>query len=142
MKSLALVAGDLSVGAGGYQLVTGSDRIRQDMALALGEAAGNDRFHPDWGSVLMNFIGQPIDSNTQFNIRAEVGRVIQQYIDVQAQNVIQAGLNRERQVANTGDIVVGVSNINAKVYYDTVRVSANLQTLSGKTIAVDRTVNI
>lgn len=142
MKSLALVAGDLSVGAGGYKLVTGSERIRQDLALALGEDVGNDRFHPDWGSVLINFIGQPLDGSTQFNVRSEVARVIQQYIDAQSQNIVQTGLDRNRQVVNTGDIVIGVSSISAEVLYDTIKIIANLQTLSGKTIAIDRTVTI
>ena len=142
MKSLALVNGDLSVGAGGYQLVTGSARIRQDLALALGEEIGNDQFHPEWGSVLIRFLGQPIDQETEFNVRAEIARVVQNYINIQAQNVIYNGLNRNRQTMNDADIVVGVSNITTTVMYDTIQISANLQTLSGKVIVIDRTVSL
>jgi phage baseplate assembly protein W len=142
MKSLALVNGDLSVGAGGYQLVTGSARIRQDMALALGEEIGNDQFHPEWGSVLIRFLGQQIDQETQFHIRSEIARVIRQYIDAQAQVILINNINRNRQTSGSADIVVGVSDITTTVSYDTIQISANLQTLSGKTIAIDRTVNL
>ena len=142
MKSLALVNGDLSVGAGGNRLVTGSARIRQDLALALGEEIGNDQFHPEWGSVLVRFLGQPIDEETEFNIRSEIARVIKQYIDAQAQSILVNGLNRNRQNSNTGDIVIGVSDINTTVMYDTIKVSANLQTLSGNIISINRTVTI
>jgi hypothetical protein len=142
MKSLALVNGDLSVGPQGYKTVTGASRIRQDLALALGEILKSDRFHPEWGSVLVNFIGQPIDTSLEFQIKAEVARVLKEYIAIQNKNIIRTGLNRSRQVVDTGDIVKSVQDITVKVSYDTIYVMASLLTYSGTNIAISRTVTL
>lgn len=141
MKSLALVGGDLSVGPGGFQTVTGAARIHQDLALFLGEDAGSDRFHPQWGSVVAEYIGQPLDEETKFHVKSEVGRVIQQYINSQNSVLNSVSLNGERSNHSTDDIVVEVVDIQVEALYDTLKVSASLVTASGRAIRVSRTVN-
>ena len=140
MKTLALVGGDLVVGATGHKTISGTPKIRQEMALALGEEYGSDRFHPDMGSILIEFIGQPIDVETEMLIRAEVGRVIQQYIAIQQREVLRDHLSQRMSRFDASDVVTGITDIQANVNFDTVRVTASLLTQSGAQVKVSRTV--
>lgn len=140
MKTLAMSNGDLVVGATGHQTISGVPKIRQEIALALGEDYGADRFHPELGSVLGEFIGQPLDEETDMLVRAEVGRVVQQYIAVQQREVLRDHLAQRRSRFDASDVVTGITDIQASVDFDTVRVSANLVTQSGAQVQVSRTV--
>ena len=141
MKTLALINGDLVVGAAGHLTISGVPKIRQEMALALGEEYGSDRFHRDLGSILIEFIGQPIDGQTEMMIRAEVGRVAQQYIDTQRREVLRDHLECRASRFDASDVVVGITDIQARIDYDTVRIKANLLTQSGANVTINRTVH-
>ena len=65
MKSFALQNGDLVLGQGGLLTVTGPSKVRQDLSIAMREPVGCDRFHPNWGSVLPNYIGEPITTQIE-----------------------------------------------------------------------------
>lgn len=140
MKTLALANGDLVVDGTGHKTISGSAMIRQDLALHLGESYGGDRFHPEMGSVLVEYIGEPIDDETEMLVRAEVGRVIQQYIGIQQREVLRDHLAVRASRFDSSDVVVGISSISAKVDYDYVRVSVGLLTQAGETITVNRTI--
>jgi len=142
MKTLALANGDLVVSPGGYATVTQAAKIRQDMALALGEPLGNDRFHIEWGSVLPTYIGQPMDEETSMLVKSEVARIIEQYMAVQQRDIAQDALAGRTVRYGTGDVVVGIADLKATVRYDTIRVTVALVTESGVRININRTVNI
>lgn len=140
MKTLALANGDLVAGPSGHKTITGAAKIRQDLALALGEPLGNDRFHPSWGSVLPSYIGQPIGATTNALIRSEVSRVLAQYVSVHDEYIVldqQAG-NRSR--FGTADVVAEILGVSATQDFDTIKVQVSLRTLAGTTITVNRTV--
>lgn len=140
MKTLALASGDLVVGSAGHQTLSGARRIRQDMALALGEGYGADRFHPELGSVLGDYIGQPIDDETDMLVRAEIARVTAQYVAVQDREVLRDHLAQRRSRFDASDVVTGITDIRATVNFDRVQVTANLITQSGEQVPVSRTV--
>lgn len=140
MKTLALANGDLVVGPTGHQTVSGIPKIYQEVSLALGEEYGADRFHPEMGSILVDFIGTPLDDETEMLVRAEIGRVIAQYIAVQQREVLQDHLNTRMSRFDASDVVTGIQNIAAQVDFDTVRVSATLVTQSGAQVQINRTV--
>jgi phage baseplate assembly protein W len=142
MKSLALVSGDLVAGPGGHRTVTGGPRIQQDLALALGEELGADPFHPEWGSVVVQYLGQPIDDETIFQVKSEVNRVVQQYITNQNRILREDSLQQARSSFMTADIVTGVSDVNAVVSLDSIKVSMNLTTQAGRTLPITRTVTL
>ena len=141
MKTLALINGDLVVGATGHGTISGVPKIRQEMALALGEEYGSDRFHPDLGSILIEFVGQSIDEQIEMMIRAEVGRVISQYIAIQRREVLRDHLECRMSRFDASDVVVGITGIQARIDFDTVRVSANLLTQSGANVTISRTMH-
>lgn len=141
MKTLALIGGDLVVGAMGHRTISGVPKIRQEMALALGEEYGADRFHPDLGSILIEFIGESVQADTEMLVRAEVGRVISQYIAIQQREVLRDHLECRMSRFDASDVVVGVTAIQARVDFDTVRISANLLTQSGANVTINRTMS-
>lgn len=140
MRTLALQGGDLVVGQGGHKTITGTAKIRQDLALAMGEPYGTDRFHPTWGSVLPDYIGHPIQADTEMNVRSEAARVIQNYILIQTTEILQDVLNARRTRYDTADVVQQVDDIDATVYIDQVRLRVEMTTLSGQDLTVNRTL--
>jgi phage baseplate assembly protein W len=141
VKTLALSGGDLVIGSGGLQLISGAAKIRQDLALCLAESYGTDPYHPEWGSVLPQYIGHPISSDTQLLVQAEVNRVIQQYMAQQQSMLSTAAANGKATTLTTADVVSGVNKVDVSISYDTVRVTINLTTLAGQTLTVSRTVS-
>ncbi len=141
MKTLALRGGDLIVGPQGHRTITASPKIRQDLALALGEAYGNDRFHPQWGSTLSHFIGRPIGGDTQMLVRSEVARVVQGYIDVQRSEIVNDTLAGRRSRFTTADVVSRLDNITTRITFDTIRIKLSLVTQSQDNVTVTRTVS-
>lgn len=142
MKTLQLRNGDFVLGQGGYSTVTGTAKIRQDLALALGEPLGDDRFHTDWGSVLPSYVGQPITSETQMLVQAECARVIQQYIDAQRTGILNDVLNGNRTRYTTDDVVVQVTGIDANADLDSLRVKLSLLTQASQNVTITRTVSL
>lgn len=140
MKTLALSGGDLVVGATGHQTVSGAAMIRQNLALHLGESYGGDRFHPEMGSVLIDYVGEIIDDETEMLVRAEAGRVIAQYVAIQDREVLRDHLGARASRFDSSDVVIGIRSINASVDYDSIRLSVSLLTQSGEVIAVNRTI--
>lgn len=141
MKTLALSGGDLVVGPGGLQLLEGASKIRQDIALALGENYGGDPYHPGWGSVLQQYLGEPITADTPMLVQAEVNRILQQYIANQQQILDAASLRNQQHTISTSEIIRTVNSVDVSVSYDTVTVLIDLTTMAGQTMKISRTVS-
>jgi hypothetical protein len=142
VKTLALQGGDLVVGTQGHKTITGSARIRQDLALALGEPYGNDRFHPEWGSVLPHYVGRPIGPDTEMLVRSECARVVRTYIDIQRSEIVNDALAARRSRYTTSDVVSRLDKIDTSILYDTIRVKLSLVTQSQESLTVARTVAV
>lgn len=143
MKTLAVVNGDLMVGQNGHSTISGAVKVRQDLAMALGEYRGTDRFHADvWGSVVQDFLGQPIDEHTEAEVRAEVDRTIRSYIAIQDQEVYQDMINGRRSRFATADVIRQVQSIDALVHYDAIDLTVLLLTQSGNAIELNRTASL
>jgi phage baseplate assembly protein W len=142
MKTLALQSGDLVIGQAGHKTITGLSKIRQDLALALGEELGNDRFHPQWGSTLPKFVGLPITVDTNMLVRSEIARVIQAYISVQQNEVVNDSLAASRTRYSTSDVVAQVTRVDTTVSYDTIRAQVTLRTVSQQDVSINRTLTL
>jgi phage baseplate assembly protein W len=140
MKTLALSGGDLVVGPGGLQLITGPAKIRQDLSLALIEEYGTDPYHPEWGSVLPRYVGLPVDDDTRMLVQAEVNRVVQQYMAQQQAQIGASATNNQATTMTTSDVVRSLDGVDVTVSFDMVRVVISLTTLSGQTLTISRTV--
>ena len=140
MKTLALQGGDLVVGPQGHKTITASPKIRQDLALALGEQYGGDRFHPTWGSMLPSYVGRPITADSELLVRSETARVVQVYIDVQRAEIVNDTLAGKRSRYTTADVVARLDDIHATFSFDSIRVKLLLTTQSQESITLSRTV--
>jgi phage baseplate assembly protein W len=140
VKTLALQGGDLVVGSQGHRTITGSAKIRQDLALALAEPYGNDRFHPTWGSVLPSYVGRPITADTELLVRSEAQRVVQVYIDIQRSEIVNDNLAARRSRFTTADVVARLDNIDTQIAFDAIRVKLHLVTQSQEALTVSRTM--
>ena len=140
MKTLAIAGGDLVVGPTGHKTISGAQRIRQDLALHLGEDYGSDRFHPEMGSILPDYVGEMIDPDVEQQVGAEVARVVQQYIAIQEREVLRDHLAARLSRFNASDVIVGITGIQTSVDFDSIRVNASLLTQSGETVSATRTI--
>lgn len=144
MKTLALSNGDLVVGTGGFATVTGADKVRLELSLALGEYYGTDRFHADsWGSTVIDYVGQPIDSagTLEFEVKSEVSRVIANYIAIQTAEIYDDYLNGTRSQYSTADVIRSVDSITAIVSMESINLTVALTTAAGQQVALNRTVS-
>jgi phage baseplate assembly protein W len=142
LKTFALQSGDLVIGKSGHKMISGTAKVRQDLALALGELYGNDRFHPTWGSVLPNYVGTPIGPDTEMLVKSEVARVIQSYIGIQQAEIVQDALKVNRTRFTTSDVVTAVTNITTQVTWDILRVQVTLATASNQTVSITRSISL
>lgn len=142
MKTLLLAQGDLVIGPAGHATVTGSSKVRQDLALALGEEYGHDRFHREWGSVVTRFLGSPITPETEMAVYSEVSRVLAGYIGAQRASLQRDALTTGGTRFTTADVVQQVRSITAKINIDTIEIIVSLLTASGENIALKRTVGL
>lgn len=142
MQGLALVHGDLAIGSdGGYLLYSGADRIRQDLTLWLTEVYGADRFHPTFGSVVASYLGQVITDGLQQLVRAEVNRVVQNYIILQQQEVLRDTVVDVQGRFDTSDVVRSIDSLQVRVLSDTIYLAATLTTLARETVTISRQVS-
>jgi phage baseplate assembly protein W len=142
MKTLALVGGDLALGEGGYRLLTGAARIRQDLALALAVPYGHDPYHPTYGSVLESYVGEPLTPELELLVRSEVVRVVQEYVAAQQASIAADALSGSRARYSHQDVVKQVQSITTEIAYDVVRVRVALKTEAGETVRIARTVDL
>jgi phage baseplate assembly protein W len=141
MDAFALVHGDLVLdGSGGYAMLSGADRIRQDLSLALLEEYGSDRFHPKYGSIVKSYIGNTVDENLQQLVKAEVNRVVTTYIGIQQAEVLRDSTVDIAGRFNTSDVVRNITSIDVHTTYDTIYVAATLETLARETITISKQV--
>lgn len=141
MQTLAVVDGDLALSAGGYLLLSGTNKVRQDLTLALEEEYGGDPYHPLWGSILNRYIGQPLTPSLQQLVSNEVQRVLRNYISVQADDVNAASLNASKANFDTSDVVQSIESIDVQISMDGIFISVVLQTMANQTLTIQRTVS-
>lgn len=141
IKTLALVNGDLAIGTNGaYLLYSGVSRIKQDLTLALTEEYGTDRFHPTYGSIVQSYLGQVLSAELMQLVRAEVNRVLQNYLVIQQNEVLRDSVIDVTNRFDTSDVVQSVDNVAARAVLDTIYLSATLTTLSRETVTISRQV--
>jgi hypothetical protein len=130
--SLAVVNGDLQQQGSSLSIVYGINKLTQDITLWLMEQYGIDRFHPNMGSVLQQFIGGMVDGSTQAEVQGEVLRVLQNYQAVQYR-----GLRQNPQVYSLSELLYSIDSVTAAVTYDTVNVSCALRNAENQPTVVN-----
>lgn len=137
MKTLRLSGGDLVLGPGGFETLTGAERIIQDLRVALSEPLGVDRFHPGWGSRVDDFVGRVLDGSTAFDLEQEINRVIGNYMQVQAEKAGRGALRDNGTRYTTSDLISHVSDVKVTYKQDQAQITITIATLSGEEITTN-----
>lgn len=140
MKQFAIHNGDLVLGPGGYATVSGPSKARQDLAHALREPIGNDRFHPSWGSTLPSLIGQVANPAMVGTVQSEVYRVVRNYIISRLALIQQDVQDGNAPKFSASEIVQAVTDIKIRQDGDKYLVLVVLRTLGDELISIPTTV--
>lgn len=120
-------AGDLSVLGRSTRLVSGTEKLIQDLNCWLRESYGVDRFHRSYGSVLPSFIGHVISDSAVFDIEAETRRVLNNYMALQLRR-----LQATPAVFSRAELLDEVISVDATPAYDRVDVHIKIRTAAGQ----------
>lgn len=141
METLQLdTDGDLVIGPTDYAVVSGTDKIRQDLTYALREEYGSDPFHPYWGSLLPGMLGNIIGTDTLSQVQSEVMRVLQNYIAVQTAMLQNNLVAFDQSQFSTADIIGSIDSVTVtQDPQDPTRalVAVAVTTADGATVSVD-----
>jgi phage baseplate assembly protein W len=120
--SLAVRNGDLQRLGDSLDVVWGIDKLKQDLQLWIAERFGGDRFHPELGSTLQDYIGSVISLRTKADIEDEVMRVLDNYQRVQIY-----GFKREPRRYSMAELLESIENIAISIQYDTISVAVSVR---------------
>jgi phage baseplate assembly protein W len=113
--SLAIANGDLVQQGSTLAIVSGIDKLKQDLQLWVLERFGGDRFHPAMGSILQDMIGGRITSNTVDRISNELWRVLDNYQRVQFK-----AFKENPQAFSLAEILYSIDDISVRASADRI----------------------
>lgn len=141
MKTFQIVNGDLVIGPGGFATIDGPAKVKQDLAVAVREPYGVDRFHPRWGTLLHEYVGMAVGDGTDLLIRSEINRVISNHMFSQNSVLERDSMRATRSRFSTGELIDRLDAVDVRQEYDRYHVRVRLRTLSGQPITLTRTVS-
>jgi hypothetical protein len=154
-KSLRIVNGDLSVGAGrAFETVSGAEKLAQDLRLWILEKIGTDPATPGFGSRLdggavdgqqiESFIGQ-IGSLERLNeVKAEINTLLSLYQATQIQKMQRDIISSStgRHTLSSDEILQTVESIEAAMTGTTIVVRVIIKTMAGTAAKVTIPVEV
>lgn len=130
------------IGPGGFTTIEGTRKTYQDLSILVREPYGGDRFHPQWGGILEDFVGQPISQMTQAHIKGEIQRLLQNYIVMQARQIAADRSLGRRPRYGPGEVIERVEDIRLQQAFDRINIKVTVRTLSGESVDIVRSVEI
>jgi hypothetical protein len=131
MHTLALSGGDLVATASGHLVIDGAAMVRQNLACALAEPVGTDRFHPGYGSTLSAQVGTPLTVAETATVRAEAVRVVQALIAAQGAAISADAAAGARSRFSASDVIARLVDVVVTPNLDRASVLVKIQTGSG-----------
>jgi phage baseplate assembly protein W len=142
MQQLAISNGDLVLGQGGFAPVTGRARVIQDLAGALREPVGTDRFHPGYGSMLPAYIGQVLNDDLTALVEAEIYRVVQNYMMSRVAQMQEGQLSGRRTPLRADEVVSNITSIDFRQRHDRLDVRVSLATMAPSPVTIVTSVGV
>jgi phage baseplate assembly protein W len=118
--------GDLQIQGNQLGIVSGLNKLEQDMQFWVAERYGIDRFHPTYGSALQSYIGGVVTNGTSSLVQGEILRVLDSYSRLQMK-----AFRANPQLYSLSEILASVDAVNVSVTYDTVMAAVQFTNGSG-----------
>lgn len=125
--TIALKEGDIDLKGNTVAIVTGTQKLEQELGVWLKERYGSDRFHTNYGSTLDHYIGSVMTDSAVYEIENEVGRVLRNYQALQHRK-----FQSDPQSLDPSEILAQINEVRAVADYDQVQVTIHFTTY-GKT---------
>jgi hypothetical protein len=140
--SLQITNGDFAVRGSQLSVVTGAQKLVQDLRVTLLEKMGTDDLHLGFGSlidggtlpsgtVIPSIIGTSDPNLAAAAIRSDVKRICEDYQKRQVARVKDEKLKYNKSTLTPDEILVGVSNIAITQTTDSLFVTISLKTGAG-----------
>jgi hypothetical protein len=134
--------GDLQIGSGGLNTVSGTAKLVQDLTCDLLEPEGTDPLHPGYGSVIdggtdsngnyvQGIIGDPNDSTAATFVGQEVQRIMTSYQQSQITRNQSDIAVYGASTLTADEALLAVISVNVSQVQDQALVTANIQTGTG-----------
>lgn len=125
--SLALDAnGDLRQTGSELGVVSGVEKLKQDLDIWFRERYTIDRFHPAYGSTLDNHVGSYVSKLATVQIQQEVYRVLANY-----QKVQKAAFDKAPYKFPLDELLARINNVSVNQSLDSIFVTVSFTTASG-----------
>ena len=151
--SLKLENGDLVAEGSGLATVDNASKIVQDLRLELLQKMGEDRIHPDYGSLMdggmtsdgtiyESIIGETDDSLVELRIKSEISRIVRNYQSRQLARARADKFNYNKQTLTKGEILLGTESVEITRYLDQMKITVFLTTGEGQNETIDIMLDI
>ena len=144
MYCLKIADGDIAIrGDGNSVKLTGAERIRQELLCWLMEPLGSDTLYSRFGSSLWDKVGSPMLDEYIADVRAEVVRVVNNYVEYQNRQINADLLKGEVAFLSNwsdDDIIKSFDGVAVKAVADTLEVTVQLTTVAGSSVVVKQPV--
>ena|ERR1700752_2947704 len=146
--SLAIANGDLVLSNSDYAVVTGEQKLIQDLTCYLLESMGTDPNHPDTGSLLdggvdgsgvihQSMIGLPnANALSEALVQSEVARILMAYQNMQIQRAKSDRLQYGKTTFSLGEVLLSVDSISLTSVSDTLIVTIGITTGNDTTVGL------
>jgi phage baseplate assembly protein W len=132
MYSIKFTNGDIDLSDRRGVVITGREKLIQQLTNWLTEAYGVDRFHPAYGSKLQSMVGAANTDAFLRELEDEVRRTIEKYMQIQAE-----GLSANPQLYDKDEVIYQILSVSASYEsISSVSISIFVQTLSGANVEV------
>lgn len=146
-KSLKITNGDLSIGSGrSFELVTGSDKLGQDLRLWVLEKLGTDSATPNYGTTIdggtiqgqevESLIGQILTEERVDSVREQINSLLLQYQQNQLARIQNDLVNFGQKTLTDDEIIQVVNSIQAVGVGDVIVCRVTLTTPSGSILKI------
>lgn len=147
--SLNIRGGDINLaGQNGMDIVTGGDKLIQDLRCAFLEEMGTDPMHPDYGTLIdggrlpdgtvvpSNF-GEVINSTVIAKVEAEIRRVLEAYQRQQIRRLQEENERYNGQNSfSSGEILYEIEDVEIRQIRSTLIVRVGIRTGEGRTFNI------
>lgn len=147
-KSLAVINGDLVIGPGrSYQIVSGKDKLKQDLKLWVLERIGSDPLLPDYGSLFdggivngqtqESYIGNVANPQVLSELRALTIKLVNNYQTMQYNKMQdEAVLYQGKNTLDSDEVIDKLTAVNVVQSGTTILIQVVISTLAGSLLKV------